>query len=261
MSEQLAQLGAKPAAAAQASPPPFDASLVERFNPFVPGAPYDRARLVEFQTALTRAINSYVSEHELAKNLILRESYNKSYGRPSLNVMIPEVNAYTLGQLFYLFEHATLAEGYLQIASFIIENVSVPPEVEQAIDKRSSMAAVGNLNDYVKFQMAQGLALATVRCSCDYLAELEAFDQLVIRMRLGGVVQNRITLNFEYWRENGEGEISDHGGGHGEAPVTVARVTAPPPGIRHGSPTGRRRRTQNPDSVGSNPTRGISTKR
>src|SRR4029077_19740709 len=45
----------------------------------------------------------------------------------------------------------------LQIASFIIENVSVPPEVEQAIDKRSSMAAVGNLNDYVKFQMAQGM--------------------------------------------------------------------------------------------------------
>jgi excisionase family DNA binding protein len=36
--------------------------------------------------------------------------------------------------------------------------VSVPPEVEQAIDKRSSMAAVGNLNDYVKFQMAQGMA-------------------------------------------------------------------------------------------------------
>jgi excisionase family DNA binding protein len=33
----------------------------------------------------------------------------------------------------------------------------VPPEVEQAIDKRSSMAAVGSLNDYVKFQMAQGL--------------------------------------------------------------------------------------------------------
>jgi len=45
----------------------------------------------------------------------------------------------------------------LQIGSFIIENVSVPPEVEQAIDKRSSMAAVGNLNDYVKFQMAQGM--------------------------------------------------------------------------------------------------------
>lgn len=41
--------------------------------------------------------------------------------------------------------------------SFIVENVSVPPEVEQAIDKRSSMAAVGNLNDFVKYQMAQGM--------------------------------------------------------------------------------------------------------
>jgi len=28
--------------------------------------------------------------------------------------------------------------------------------VEQAIDKRSSMAAVGNLNDFVKYQMAKG---------------------------------------------------------------------------------------------------------
>jgi excisionase family DNA binding protein len=45
----------------------------------------------------------------------------------------------------------------LQMTSFVVENVSLPPEVEQAIDKRSSMSAVGNLNDYVKFQMAQGM--------------------------------------------------------------------------------------------------------
>jgi excisionase family DNA binding protein len=45
----------------------------------------------------------------------------------------------------------------VELASFVLENVSVPAEVEQAIDKRSSMAAVGNLNDYVKFQMAQGM--------------------------------------------------------------------------------------------------------
>jgi excisionase family DNA binding protein len=46
----------------------------------------------------------------------------------------------------------------LEMTSFVVENVSVPPEVEAAIDKRSSMAAIGNLNDYVKFQMAQGMA-------------------------------------------------------------------------------------------------------
>jgi enediyne core biosynthesis thioesterase len=55
-------------------------------------------------------------------------------------------------------------------------------------------------------ELSGDLALATVRCSCDYLAELEAFDEIVVRMRLGGTVQNRITLLFEYWRRNGEGE-------------------------------------------------------
>ncbi|THU00280.1 helix-turn-helix domain-containing protein [Lampropedia puyangensis] len=41
----------------------------------------------------------------------------------------------------------------LEVSSFILENVSVPPEVEQAIDKRSSMGVIDNLNDYVKYQM------------------------------------------------------------------------------------------------------------
>jgi excisionase family DNA binding protein len=45
----------------------------------------------------------------------------------------------------------------LEITSFIVENVSVPQEVEAAIDKRSSMAVVGNLNDFVKYQMAKGM--------------------------------------------------------------------------------------------------------
>jgi excisionase family DNA binding protein len=45
----------------------------------------------------------------------------------------------------------------IEISSFVLENASVPPEVEAAIDKRSSMGAIGNLNDYVKFQMAEGM--------------------------------------------------------------------------------------------------------
>jgi excisionase family DNA binding protein len=47
----------------------------------------------------------------------------------------------------------------IEISSFVLENVSVPPEVEAAIDKRSSMAAIGNLNDYIKLQMAQSLTM------------------------------------------------------------------------------------------------------
>src|SRR6187551_716880 len=36
---------------------------------------------------------------------------------------------------------ATVAKYGIEFATFVLENVSVPPEVEQAIDKRSSMAA------------------------------------------------------------------------------------------------------------------------
>ena len=64
------------------------------------------------------------------------------------------------GSLLPLINPVMTAKYGLEISSFIVENVSVPPEVEQAIDKRSSMTAIGNLNDYVKFQMANQLGQA-----------------------------------------------------------------------------------------------------
>lgn len=46
----------------------------------------------------------------------------------------------------------------LEMTAFVLENVSVPPELEQAIDKRGAMTAIGNLNDYVKYNMANAMA-------------------------------------------------------------------------------------------------------
>ena len=64
-----------------------------------------------------------------------------------------------LGDALLQLINPPVAEKYgLEITSFLLENVSVPPEVEQAIDKRSSMGAIGNLNDYVKYQMGQAMA-------------------------------------------------------------------------------------------------------
>lgn len=63
--------------------------------------------------------------------------------------------------LLPLINPQTQGKYGIEITSFILENASVPPEVEQAIDKRSSMSAIGNLNDYVKFQMADGMAKGT----------------------------------------------------------------------------------------------------
>lgn len=51
--------------------------------------------------------------------------------------------------------------------------------------------------------MATGLALVTTRCSCEYFSELLPFDEVSIRMRLGEIAQNRVTMLFEYYRLNG----------------------------------------------------------
>jgi len=51
-----------------------------------------------------------------------------------------------------------------------------------------------------------GLMMVTTRVSCEFMSELVAFDEIVLRMRLGELGQNRITMNFEYWRHNAAGE-------------------------------------------------------
>ena len=53
-------------------------------------------------------------------------------------------------------------------------------------------------------QFSEGLCLITTHCSCDYLAELMAFDEVVILMRLASIAQNRVTMSFEYWKHTGE---------------------------------------------------------
>jgi membrane protease subunit (stomatin/prohibitin family) len=50
-----------------------------------------------------------------------------------------------------------LAPSGITIPQFIIENISVPPEVEEALDKRTSMGVVGDLDSYTKFQTANAI--------------------------------------------------------------------------------------------------------
>jgi excisionase family DNA binding protein len=103
----------------------------------------DHFRLDEFNDTMRSRIVSVFTE-ALASSKI-----------PALDVAARYAE---LGEaLLPLINPAIGAKYGLEMTTFLVENVSVPPEVEQAIDKRSSMAAVGNLNDYVKFQMAQGL--------------------------------------------------------------------------------------------------------
>lgn len=53
-----------------------------------------------------------------------------------------------------------LSEYGVTVPRFVLENVSFPPEVEAALDKRTQMAVVGNLDQYTKFQAANAIEAA-----------------------------------------------------------------------------------------------------
>lgn len=49
-------------------------------------------------------------------------------------------------------------KGYgLEVTKFYVENISLPPEVEAAMDKRASMGALGDAQKYMQFQAADAL--------------------------------------------------------------------------------------------------------
>lgn len=52
-------------------------------------------------------------------------------------------------------------EAYgLDVMQLMVENISFPPEVEAALDKRSSMGIIGDLSRYTQFQAAEAMAAA-----------------------------------------------------------------------------------------------------
>ena len=121
----------------------FRITDVKIFLKEVAGSDHD-FRLNEFEETMRSRVVSVFSDALASSNV------------PVLDV----AKRYTeLGDALLPLINPVMVSKYgLEIASFVVENVSVPPEVEEALDKRSSMAAVGDLNEYVKYQLGQGMA-------------------------------------------------------------------------------------------------------
>lgn len=53
--------------------------------------------------------------------------------------------------------------------------------------------------------LGQDLTLVTTHVSCDFLEEVSAFDEIVVRMTLAAVAGHRVSMRFEYWRTGSAG--------------------------------------------------------
>lgn len=72
-----------------------------------------------------------------------------------LSASYNEISASLAGRLAPEF-----MEYGLEVTKLLVENIALPPEVEEALDKKSSMGIIGNLDDYLKFQSATAMEAA-----------------------------------------------------------------------------------------------------
>ncbi len=58
----------------------------------------------------------------------------------------------------------------LELTKFLIENISLPPKVEEALDKRTSMGMIGDLKKYLNYQAAESLTNPSSSSSSEAMA-------------------------------------------------------------------------------------------
>ncbi|QBF31115.1 SPFH domain-containing protein [Thalassococcus sp. S3] len=90
------------------------------------------------------------------RNIIVQE-FSRTLARAGIPVLDMAANTRELGQLVATEIGPKLAEYGLMIPELYVENISLPPAVEEVMDKRSSMGVIGNLNEYMQFQAAEAL--------------------------------------------------------------------------------------------------------
>jgi membrane protease subunit (stomatin/prohibitin family) len=90
------------------------------------------------------------------RNIIVQEA-SQVLAKSGIPVLDMAGNLADLGKIIAGAIAPKVAEYGLSIPEFYIENISLPEEVEKALDKRSSMGVVGDLNRYMQFNAAESL--------------------------------------------------------------------------------------------------------
>lgn len=89
------------------------------------------------------------------RNMVVTE-FTQALGELKIPVLDLAANYRNLSGTIEKALDPHFTEYGLDLTKFLIENISVPPEVEAAIDRRSSMGAVG-VSDYATFQAANAM--------------------------------------------------------------------------------------------------------
>ncbi len=93
------------------------------------------------------------------RNIIVQE-FSRVVASSRIPVLDMAANTSDMGKLIAAEISSTIAEYGLQIPELYIENISLPPAVEAAMDKRTQMGIIGDLSAYTQFSAAEAMTAA-----------------------------------------------------------------------------------------------------
>ena len=100
------------------------------------------------------------SEIEFQIRNIIVTHFSQIIASSGIPVLDMAANTLDLGKLVGDRIAPMIGAYGLTLESFFIENISLPAEVEKALDKRTSMGAVGDLRKYTDFSAAEAMTTA-----------------------------------------------------------------------------------------------------
>ncbi|GHF65851.1 SPFH domain-containing protein [Seohaeicola zhoushanensis] len=98
------------------------------------------------------------------RNIIVQE-FSRVVAGSGIPVLDMAANTADLGKIIAKAISETIAGYGMTIPELYIENISLPPAVEAALDKRTSMGLVGDLGKYTQFSAAEALTAAAANPS------------------------------------------------------------------------------------------------
>jgi membrane protease subunit (stomatin/prohibitin family) len=90
------------------------------------------------------------------RNVIVAE-FADAIGENRIPMLDLAANQKELSDLIASKMRPDLEKIGVELPKLLIENISLPPEVEQALDSRSKMGVIGDLNAYTKLQAAEAM--------------------------------------------------------------------------------------------------------
>ncbi|WP_424939236.1 SPFH domain-containing protein [Aliiroseovarius sp. S253] len=141
------------------------------------------------------------------RNIIV-QAFSRVIASAGIPVLDMAANTADLGKIVAAEITGIVADYGLSIPEFYIENISLPPAVEEVLDKRTSMGIAGNLDNYMKFNAAEAMGAETSAMASSMGAGMGA----AMGMGMAGQMQ---------------------AGPWGAAPAARAQTPPPPPPVEH----------------------------